>query len=50
MKTAPAATSFSGTMRSERFHLWRSRKDRGVRWAIAVGGIGVIAAVVLMFF
>ena len=50
MKTAPAATSFSGTMRSERFHLWRSRKDRGVRWAIAVGGVGVIAAVVLIFF
>jgi phosphate transport system permease protein len=37
-------------MRSERFHLWRSRKDRAVRWAIAVGGIGVIGAVVLIFF
>jgi phosphate transport system permease protein len=37
-------------MRSERFHLWRSRKDRAVRWAIAVGGVGVIAAVVLIFF
>jgi phosphate transport system permease protein len=37
-------------MRSERFHLWRSRKDRLVRWAIAVGGVGVIGAVVLIFF
>jgi phosphate transport system permease protein len=37
-------------MRSERFHLWRSRKDRAVRWAIAVGGVGVIGAVVLIFF
>jgi phosphate transport system permease protein len=37
-------------MRSERFHQWRSRKDRVVRWAIAVGGVSVIAAVVLIFF
>jgi phosphate transport system permease protein len=37
-------------MRSERFHLWRSRKDRAVRWAIAFGGIAVIWAVVLIFF
>ena len=37
-------------MRSERFHLWRSRKDRAARWAIAAGGIGVIGAVVLIFF
>jgi phosphate transport system permease protein len=37
-------------MRSERFHLWRSRKDRAVRWAIATGGIAVIFAVVLIFF
>jgi phosphate transport system permease protein len=50
MEAAPAATSISGTKRSERFHLWRSRKDRAVRWAIAVGGVSVIAAVVLIFF
>jgi phosphate transport system permease protein len=37
-------------MRSERFHLWRSRKDRAVRWAIAIGGVAVIWAVVLIFF
>ena len=37
-------------MRSERFHLWRSRKDRAVRWAIAGGGVAVILAVVLIFF
>ena len=50
MKAASAASSVSGNMRSERFHLWRSRKDQAVRWAIAVGGVGVIAAVVLIFF
>jgi phosphate transport system permease protein len=50
MKAATAASSVSGSMRSERFHLWRSRKDRAVRWAIGVGGIGVIGAVVLIFF
>jgi phosphate transport system permease protein len=37
-------------MRSDRFHLWRSRTDWAARWAIAVGGVGVIAAVVLIFF
>jgi phosphate transport system permease protein len=36
--------------RSERFHRWRSRKDRLVRWLIATGGIAVIWAVVLIFF
>jgi len=50
MKAATAASSRSGSLRSERFHLWRSRKDRAVRWAIAVGGVGVIGAVVLIFF
>jgi phosphate transport system permease protein len=50
MKAAPAASSTSGFKRSDRFHLWRSRTDRGARWAIAVGGVGVIAAVVLIFF
>jgi phosphate transport system permease protein len=50
MKAASAASGTSGTMRSERFHLWRSRTDHVARWAIAVGGVGVIAAVVLIFF
>jgi phosphate transport system permease protein len=50
MEAASAARSTSGAMRSERFHLWRSRKDRAVRWAIAFGGIAVIWAVVLIFF
>jgi phosphate transport system permease protein len=50
MKAAPAASSTSGFKRSDRFHLWRSRTDRTARWAIAVGGVGVIAAVVLIFF
>ncbi len=49
-----AATSPRKTVldsgRSERFHLWRSRKDLAVRWIIAVGGVGVILAVVLIFF
>ncbi len=50
MKAATAAGIASGSTRSERFHLWRSRKDRAVRWAIAVGGMGVLGAVVLIFF
>ncbi|NNK38424.1 MAG: phosphate ABC transporter permease, partial [Xanthomonadales bacterium] len=48
-----AVTPVSGTRvatRSERFHRWRSRKDTGARWLIAVGGVGVIFAVVLIFF
>lgn len=36
--------------RSASFHRWRSRKDHAVRWLIAVGGVGVIIAVVLIFF
>jgi phosphate transport system permease protein len=50
MKGASAAARSSESMRSERFHLWRSRKDRAVRWAIAGGGVAVILAVVLIFF
>jgi phosphate transport system permease protein len=50
MKGASAVARSSESMRSERFHLWRSRKDRAVRWAIAAGGISVILAVVLIFF
>lgn len=36
--------------RSQRFHRWRARKDSLARWIIAIGGIGVIAAVGLIFF
>jgi phosphate transport system permease protein len=50
MKGASAAARSSESMRSERFHLWRSRKDRAVRWAIAGGGVAVILAVMLIFF
>jgi phosphate transport system permease protein len=50
MKAAPAAGDKSASMRSERFHLWRSRKDRVMRWLIAIGGVAVIWAVVLIFF
>jgi len=50
MKGASAAARSSESIRSERFHLWRSRKDRAVRWAIAAGGVSVILAVVLIFF
>jgi len=50
MNVAPSNSAAAGPRRSERFHLWRSRKDALVRWLIAVGGIGVIGAVVLIFF
>ena len=47
VRSTPAAAA---PRRSDRFHLWRSRKDAVVRWLIAIGGIGVIGAVVLIFF
>lgn len=50
MKAAAAASVTSPSLRSERFHLWRSRKDRIMRWLIAIGGVAVIWAVVLIFF
>jgi len=50
MNAASAASNSPGSGRSERFHLWRSRKDRVARWAIAMGGVAVIWAVVLIFF
>jgi phosphate transport system permease protein len=50
MSVAPVDSGVSAALRSERFHLWRSRKDRAVRWLIAVGGVSVILAVVLIFF
>jgi phosphate transport system permease protein len=50
MSAAPPVSATKVAARSERFHLWRSRKDAVVRWLIAVGGVGVILAVVLIFF
>jgi len=50
MNDVPEARGPSLSMRSERFHLWRSRKDTAMRWLIAFGGVAVIWAVVLIFF
>jgi phosphate transport system permease protein len=50
MNEAPPARAVAASARSDRFHLWRYRKDSVTRWLIAVGGIGVIFAVGLIFF
>ncbi len=50
MIAVPPKRALPDSVRSERFHLWRSRKDRVVRWLIATGGVAVIWAVVLIFF
>lgn len=50
MNAVPDNNAITQARRSDRFHLWRSRKDTVVRWLIAVGGVGVILAVVLIFF
>ena len=50
MSSLPPTRDLSESLRSDRFHLWRSRKDRVVRWLIATGGIGAIVAVMLIFF
>jgi phosphate transport system permease protein len=50
MKSFPLASGGSRGGRPERFHAWRRRKDSLARWVIALGGVGVIAAVVLIFF
>ena len=47
---APPVSAAKIASRSESFHLWRSRKDAVVRWLIGIGGVGVIFAVVLIFF
>jgi phosphate transport system permease protein len=47
---APPVSAGKAAPRSEKFHLWRSRKDSIARWLIAIGGVGVIFAVVLIFF
>lgn len=50
MNAVPPVSAVAGSVRSARFHLWRSRKDRAVRWLISLGGVAVISAVVLIFF
>ena len=50
MNVVPGSNAIANARRSDRFHLWRSRKDTAVRWLIAIGGVGVIWAVVLIFF
>lgn len=50
MNTLPQAGGGPREGRSDRFHRWRRRKDSLARWMIAFGGVGVIGAVVLIFF
>jgi phosphate transport system permease protein len=50
METLPLVGGGSRDGRPERFHRWRKRKDRTARWVVALGGAGVIFAVVLIFF
>ena len=50
MSAVPIEEVIKPAVRSERFHRRRSRKDTVVRWLIAIGGVGVIWAVVLIFF
>ncbi len=50
MNAVPPVSAVAGPVRSARFHQWRSRKDRAVRWLISIGGVAVISAVVLIFF
>jgi phosphate transport system permease protein len=50
MNAVPPVSAVAGLVRSARFHQWRSRKDRAVRWLVSIGGIAVISAVMLIFF
>jgi len=50
MNAVPPVSAVAGPVRSARFHRWRSRKDRAVRWLVSIGGVAVISAVVLIFF
>ena len=50
MNSAPSLSAPAGRVRSARFHQWRSRKDQLVRWLIAIGGIAVLCAIILIFF
>ena len=50
MTSTPSKDGAALQQRSDRFHLWRSRKDTLARRLIALGGVSVIFAVVLIFF
>jgi len=50
MNTRPLIEVELEAARSDRFHRWRTRKDRIIRWFIGFGGISVILAVGLIFF
>ncbi len=50
MNAVPPVSAVAGPVRSARFHQRRSRKDRAVRWLVSIGGVGVISAVLLIFF
>ncbi|NOR19909.1 MAG: phosphate ABC transporter permease, partial [Xanthomonadales bacterium] len=50
MNSAPQAGPASIAMRPEKFHRWRSRKDWLARKIIGLGGLVVIAAVLLILF
>ena len=49
MNAVPPVSAAAGPVRSARFHQWRSRKDRAVRYLVSIGGIAVISAVMLIF-
>jgi phosphate transport system permease protein len=50
MNSTPAAGPASIAARSDKFHRWRSRKDSLARRMIGMGGLVVIAAVLLILF
>ncbi|MDX1381163.1 MAG: hypothetical protein R3233_08580, partial [Xanthomonadales bacterium] len=50
MRPTPAAAATSGAQPAARLHRWRRIKDKVARWAIAIGGVGVIWAVILIMF
>lgn len=50
MNSASKAGPVAIASRSERFHRWRMRKDKIARRVIALGGLVVIAAVLLILF
>ena len=50
MNPFPSAGDGSQLHQAAAFHRWRRRRDLIARWAIAVGGVAVIWAVVLILF
>jgi len=50
MSSPPTAHGGSDLGRSERFHRWRRYRDRIARRLIAIGGVSVILAVVMILF